>query len=273
MWVDTTLTPAGPTDRAGSLHLAPRDLGPAPTTPGLEAIDQDADVVSAIGASGHEDHRHPFHQFLFVPVGRAQIWADGASHLLSAETGLWLPAGTWHAARFDADCLVVPLDFDPARWPLPLTTALPIAITTRRRRLLLAHLRAGTACGHEVFSALLTEPRLPLPEPRSSVPRAVAHQLRGEPGDQRTVDEWARDLHVGATTLRRAFVNETGLNFSQWRTRLRLNLAVDLLARGHLVGAVAQQVGFTSTNGFIIAFRRHFGTTPKAYAESELLVG
>lgn len=226
-----------------------------------------------IGAGGHDAHRHRFHQFLFVPLGRAQIWADEQSHLLSPECGLWIPAGTWHAARFDADCLIQPLNFDAARWRRPFDGVTPIAITVERRRRLLAHVRSQDDPDATLLATLISEPRLPLPQPRTPAPRAVAEALRAEPWDQRTVSEWAAHLHVGATTLRRSFVNETGLNFSEWRTRLRLNLAVDLLARGQLVAAVAQRVGFTSTNGFIVAFRRHFKTTPGAYAGSELLVG
>ncbi|MET0417010.1 MAG: hypothetical protein ABW022_13415 [Actinoplanes sp.] len=34
-----------------------------------------------------------------------------------------------------------------------------------------------------------------------------------------------------------------------------------MLAEGPLVAAVAARVGYTSTNGFIEAFRRHFGHT------------
>ncbi|MFT4217993.1 MAG: AraC family transcriptional regulator [Micropruina sp.] len=264
MSADTTVFSAGPTHRAGSalaVDLRPSDAG-------FRFLSDDD-----VSAEGHDAHRHSFHQFLFVPVGRAHVCADGTTHLLSPESGLWLPAGVWHSARFDPDSMVEPINFEASQWPLPFTTATPVAITTRRRRLLLAGLRGGADPGATVFSALLTEPRLPLPEPRTAAARAVAAGLRAEPRCQRTVADWAGHLHVGATTLRRAFVNETGLNFSEWRTRLRLNLSVDLLARGHLVCGVAQQVGFTSTNGFIIAFRRHFGKTPKAYAESELLIG
>ncbi len=35
---------------------------------------------------------------------------------------------------------------------------------------------------------------------------------------------------------------------------------------GRAGGEVSAQVGFTSTNGFIPAFRRHFGCTPGTYA-------
>lgn len=226
-----------------------------------------------VRAGGHAAHRHTFHQFLFVPLGHARIWACGDSHLLSPECGLWIPAGTWHSARFDADCLIEPICFDADRWAMPLPTVTPITITTTRHRMLLAHLRVRTEPDDALLSALMSGPGLPLLEPRTAAAVAIAAALRADPADQRTVAQWASHHHVGATTLRRAFVNETGLNFSEWRTRLRLNLSMELLAGSDLVSSVAHRVGFTSTNGFIIAFRRHFGTTPGAYAETRLLAG
>lgn len=92
----------------------------------------------------------------------------------------------------------------------------------------------------------------------------MAGALLRSPEDQRTATEWAESLHTSSTSLRRAFRNETGLAFSEWRTRVRLNRSLDLLDRGHQVGTAAR-VGFVSTNGYIMAFRRHFGCTPGAW--------
>ncbi|MGW1144023.1 helix-turn-helix transcriptional regulator, partial [Streptomyces sp. NPDC002454] len=94
---------------------------------------------------------------------------------------------------------------------------------------------------------------------------SVALALDRDPGDPRTATEWAQELYTSSTSLRRAFRAETGLAFSEWRTRLRLNHSLPLLAQGQLVSTVAARVGFVSTNGYILAFRRHFGRTPGAY--------
>jgi AraC-like DNA-binding protein len=40
------------------------------------------------------------------------------------------------------------------------------------------------------------------------------------------------------------------------------NRSQDLLAEGRLVSMAAARVGFASTNGYILAFRRYFGQTP-----------
>lgn len=270
--LSTTLTAWGAQRLACLMPSDPIQWPAGPTQSDLASWEEGGLFEPAFGSWGHDDHVHDFHQFLYAPVGHAVVWAEGHGHRVCPEVGLWMPAGVWHAARFDEDCLIAAIGFDLARWSLPFEPATEVVITARRRRMLLAHLRDDDVePSAELFETLLHgPPSLPLPEPITDLPRAVASALQLSPDDQRTAAEWATSLHAGATTLRRAFVVETGLTFSEWRTRLRLNRSLDLLARGLMVSSVAQRVGFTSTNGFILAFRRYFGVTPGAYAVSEL---
>jgi len=235
-----------------------------------ERADLDGD---GFGAWGHEEHVHEFHQLIYVPVGHAVVWAEGQAHHVSSSVALLIPAGVVHAAGFSEDCLVVPVGLDVAACDLaPEDGCLQIALTAYLRRVLHHHLRerlveAGDE--EELCAALLGgTARLPLPEPRTEVARAVAHGLLAAPECQRTVTEWAATHYVSATSLSRAFRSETGLTFSEWRTRARLNASLGLLAEGTLISMVAQRVGFTSTNGYILAFRRHFGQTPKAFMDA-----
>ncbi|MFF8831201.1 AraC family transcriptional regulator [Streptomyces sp. NPDC015131] len=220
-------------------------------------------------AEGHPTHVHAFHQFLFVPVGRVVVAAGGAEHELSASVGLWVPAGVPHSARFSPDSLVLGEGFDAERHWLPYAAATPVHLDEARRRRLLGRARvSATGDGDPGLFAVLTagpEGCLPLPDPVSATAVAVAARLRDRPGDPRTVTDWAQELYTSSTSLRRAFRTETGLAFTEWRTRLRLNRSLELLEQGQLVGVVAARVGFTSTNGYILAFRRHFGRTPGAY--------
>ncbi|MEU7347400.1 AraC family transcriptional regulator [Streptomyces bacillaris] len=64
---------------------------------------------------------------------------------------------------------------------------------------------------------------LPLPRPTGRSAATVAGELMRNPGDPRTASEWAESLYTSSTSLRRAFRAETGLAFSEWRTRLRLD--------------------------------------------------
>ncbi|WP_433829939.1 helix-turn-helix domain-containing protein [Actinoplanes sp. CA-015351] len=230
----------------------------------------DTALLDAVLAEwGHDPHTHEEHQFLYVPLGRIVVTAEGAEHVIEGASGLWMPAGIEHSARFGPDALVIAEEFDAGENRLPYRAATAVEMTPLARRSLLARARSGDeglGCP-ELFATLvaLRGSRLPLPEPQSRIPRAVARQLTEQPADARTAAEWASVFFTSSTSLRRAFRAETGLAFTEWRTRLRLNLSLDLLAKGNLVGAVAARVGFTSANGYILAFRRHFGETPGAY--------
>lgn len=57
----------------------------------------------------------------------------------------------------------------------------------------------------------------------------------------------------------------TGLPSGRWRTLLRLQSALPLLAGGEVVGRIAARVGYETPSAFIAAFRRGTGTTPAAY--------
>ncbi|MEU1736883.1 AraC family transcriptional regulator [Streptosporangium sp. NPDC020145] len=233
--------------------------------PGPETMADDEFVADW----GHPPHAHTYHQFLFVPLGWITVTAQGREHRLSASVALWIPAGIAHSARFGEDSMIVSESFDAERYRLPYTEVTGVNVTDAQRRMLLSRTRRSVLSDDAFAFASLsaaTRASLPLPQPSSPLAATVARELGRRPDDPRTVTEWALSLHTSSTSLRRAFRAETGLAFSEWRTRLRLNHSLDLLQRGHLVGAVAAMVGFSSVNGYIMAFRRHFGQTPGAYA-------
>jgi AraC-like DNA-binding protein len=224
---------------------------------------------------GHSPHVHDDdHLFVYAPMGTVTITAHDREFLVNAAAGVWVPAGVVHGARFSRDALVLAEEFDAGEHTLEHRSATSVEVTPEVREWLLARSRAGDGepGGPELFAALagLRAGRLALPEPHSPTARAVARELAGNPGDRRTAAEWAVVHYTSSTSLRRAFRAETGLAFTEWRTRLRLNHSLDLLAKGLLVGAVAARVGFASANGYILAFRRHFGETPGAYTARSL---
>jgi AraC-like DNA-binding protein len=94
---------------------------------------------------------------------------------------------------------------------------------------------------------------------------AVARSLQEGPADGRTLVEWGREVGASGRTLARLFLGETGLPFGRWRSLVRLQAALTLLAQGKPVSRVASDVGYNSTSAFVAAFKREFGFTPGAY--------
>lgn len=114
-----------------------------------------------------------------------------------------------------------------------------------------------------VLDVLAPSPReLLVQVPTSGLLRPVADAVREDPGDQRTLADWASELGVSTRTVTRAFSAETGTSFVRWVAAVRAQHAIGLLTRGWDVESVAEQVGYRSASAFGAAFRRTTGLTP-----------
>ncbi len=106
---------------------------------------------------------------------------------------------------------------------------------------------------------------LDAPQPVDPRAQAIADALRSNPADPRGLAQWGRDVGASTRTLSRAFSNDTGIGFERWRTLLRLNAALPMLAAGAAISTTAHRVGYETSSAFVAAFRREIGTTPGAY--------
>ncbi|WP_253429775.1 AraC family transcriptional regulator [Pseudomonas migulae] len=113
-------------------------------------------------------------------------------------------------------------------------------------------------------AALPAEPfGLPLPlDPRL---RRIGQALADDLADNRSLAQWAQWAGLSSRTLARRFVDETGFSFSQWRQRIRLLRALELLAAEVPVTTIALELGYDNVSAFIAMFRRAFGVTPGRY--------
>jgi AraC-like DNA-binding protein len=106
---------------------------------------------------------------------------------------------------------------------------------------------------------------LGLPLPADDRLARIAEEYLKNPADERDLENWARWAAVGARTLSRRFVSETGFTFTAWRQRARLLRSLEMLASGLSVTNVAADLGYSTTSAFIGLFRRTFGETPSLY--------
>lgn len=106
---------------------------------------------------------------------------------------------------------------------------------------------------------------LGLPMPQDSRLLRIAQALSANPDDGRRLEEWAAWAGMSSRTLTRRFRAETGFSFNEWRQRIRLLRALELLAAGKPVTAIALDLGYDNVSAFIALFRRMFGTTPGRY--------
>lgn len=104
-----------------------------------------------------------------------------------------------------------------------------------------------------------------LPSPVDSRLVRMTRELMEDPADSRTLEEWGKHIGMSARGIRRHFVVETGLSFTQWRRLARLLKARNMLARGATVQETAWDTGYESPSAFISAFREAFGVTPTTF--------
>ncbi|MGE3176644.1 MAG: helix-turn-helix transcriptional regulator [Vicinamibacterales bacterium] len=115
----------------------------------------------------------------------------------------------------------------------------------------------------ELAHAELTPLMLPISkEPRLAL---AMHCVIDDPSRHRDLGTIAKMAGASPRTLARLFAGETGLTFTQWKTRFVLIEAIDRLARGATVTQVAVDLGY-SPSSFAYVFRTNLGVRPGHYA-------
>lgn len=221
-------------------------------------------------------HSHCRGQLFALTQGLLILDAAGGRWMFPSGRCAWLPPGCIHQARSVGGAagsmlfLSEEMSRELPRDPRVLgASELLFAIVNRihgwsrpepdgeSRRLLLALLKAEIGRPEEQS--------MRLPIPKQAKLAKVARALLGNVGDERTLDEWAKEAGMARRTFMRAFSKEMYMPFGRWRQQARLFAALELLAKNESITDVAIAVGYNSVSAFIEVFRTAFGTTPEAY--------
>ena len=221
-------------------------------------------------------HTHEDHQLAWAATGVLTVLTgevDGSTWVLPPTRALWIPAGLPHETASDGRATMRSLYIRPSLSPVTWTDPTPVAASPLLAELIGYLGEPGLPAGHrahaEVLLADLLTPvpvtTIQVPLPSAPTARRVAEALRADPADRRTLREWGRAVSASERTLARAFAAEAGVPFGRWRTRLRLQAALSMLAAGQPVSRVAGRVGYDTPSAFVAAFRRETGQTPGSF--------
>ncbi|MCE8021580.1 helix-turn-helix transcriptional regulator [Halomonas sp. MCCC 1A11036] len=220
-------------------------------------------------------HHHVRTQLVFATHGVMTVSTPAGRWMVPPQLAVWIPARQEHALLMHRAVKLRTLYLDERLPGLP-TQPRVINVSPLLRELILRlmELPAETTAhgvGARLVAVLLDElhegPTLPLhlPEPHDPALRRICDALRDDPANRDDLTTWGRTVGASPRTLARRFQAQTGMGFAAWRQQARLLAALPLLAEGHSVTAVAQEVGYESTSAFIAAFRRSLGTSPGRY--------
>jgi AraC-like DNA-binding protein len=217
-------------------------------------------------------HVHDDHQLAWASAGVLTVLTEGATWVLPPTRALWIPAGLPHETGASGQATMRSVYVSPGLSQVDWTVPTVIAASPLLAEVIGYLGGELTAPRRARAEAVLSDLLTPIPVtsldvrfPDDQLAGPVARALRDNPADPRTLAEWGRAVGASERTLARAFVAGTGLPFGQWRTLLRIQSALPLLAAGEAAGRVAGRVGYETPSAFIAAFRRLTGITPTAY--------
>lgn len=224
-----------------------------------------------VGGAVIDAHCHDGNQIVYASQGVLSVATDAGTWVAPASRAIWVPAGAVHEHRAYGTTVLntvgLPAQADPLRTSVPavlvvgpLLRELIIAFThgpqedspprARLRAVLLDQLRITPQRG------------IHLPAPRDPRLAAACDLLLRDPADHRSLAQLGAAVGVSHRTLTRLFRQEMGMTFPQWRTQVRLHLALRLLAQGLPVTTVGLRCGWSTTSAFIDVFSRNVGHTP-----------
>ena len=226
-----------------------------------------------------ELHHHRRAQLLYASAGVMTITTAGGSFVVPPHRGLWVPGGVEHRVQARTPVAMRTLYLEPEAAPGMPGEVRVLQVTPLLRELILAMVDgardyAPDSPGSRVMAVILDQLRvlpaapLSLPVPADPRLRRLVEGLMAEPGDARGLDAWAREIGSSERTLSRLFAAQTGMTFRAWRQQRRLLRALELLAGGVAVTAVALELGYESTSAFTAMFRRALGTSPTRYFDA-----
>lgn len=117
-------------------------------------------------------------------------------------------------------------------------------------------------CGRLIEAAEAESTRNPVAD--------VIHYVTEQMAEPLTIADLAEHVSMSPSAFAHLFRDVTGMSPYQFVKRMRLDRARGMLADGSLnVSEVAKGVGYSSLSAFITEFKRHFGVTPRTYAEAQ----
>ncbi|MEU5403321.1 AraC family transcriptional regulator [Streptomyces sp. NPDC005963] len=220
-----------------------------------------------------EKMSHPEPELLWSSTGNVTVEAAGHVWLVPPALGIWLPAEMPHRVKASADTVTYATFLKPELANITWHTVTGIPLSRLLREILLHNQRESMPddvrlrlqqVGVDLIRPVQAA-SLDIPLPKTPELRSVAERIIADPADDRTTEEWARELGLSGRTLMRWFQRDTGVSLTQWRILVRVRSALIEIAAGKPVVAVSRRLGYANPSTFIDLFRQVTGHTPAAY--------
>ena len=205
-----------------------------------------------------------------------EVSSDRSIWTIPPQFALWIPARTFHSIQMLGKVRMRTLYFHAGVIPRRPPESSLLYITPLLRELIVETVRFGRLrqrnrleCAlHDLLTAKIeTATAAPIGLTMPSEPRAlaVAQLILCNLSGARPFTSLCAEAGVGVRTAQRIYKRELGIDLETWRRQARLTKAVQLLVAGRSVKEISSCVGYRQSSTFVEAFRRLFGSPPKAW--------
>jgi AraC-like DNA-binding protein len=225
------------------------------------------------------EHTHPWGQLDFALEGVLEMKVADRRYLSPQQYAVWIPPHFEHACtnveamRFCSIYISAELSERMPRFPCALEVnqiirAIACDLVARDvpSPLVESDRRLMAVLVDQLAAARPKDDHLPYGS--SPALRKILSSLQENPGDNRSIQEWAEMANVTERTLARMCRRELGMGLGQWRQQLRFVAARTALERKMQIEDIAFTLGYSSASAFITSFRSFAGTTPAQYKRS-----
>ena len=227
------------------------------------------------------EHRHRKCELIYTLKGVLTCEIDGNLWTVPPQCAVWIPSGTPHKCQAFGKTEYYVLFFEPDVGSNLSRTCCTMFVSPLLREALIRAARFPVLYPlegpetrllpvilDELNAARTEDHRLPLPsDPRL---RRLLEMMMSAPEDKSSVAQWAARCALSERTLSRKIRQETGMSFVRWRHQLHVTLALQHMASGDRVQAVALDLGYETASSFITMFKKIIGKPPGRYlAERE----
>lgn len=216
-------------------------------------------------------HTHDQGQLVYPELGGLMLETGKRVVRLAPDRAAWIPGGVPHSVLIDRTFRYHSVYFDAAFFPSesffvvgvrPLLKELIFEVSRWSgmtgdpdRRIRLAFVLAD-----ELRQAPGMSPGIEMPEDRRIF--AICREIERDPGNVRSLPEWAHEVGASTKTIQRLFLASTGMSFQQWRNNVRMTKALELHAHGMRLLDIAIAIGYATEGAYAQAFKKFYGYPP-----------
>jgi AraC-like DNA-binding protein len=222
------------------------------------------------------EHQHRKCELIYTVKGVLTCEIDGGLWTVSPQSAVWIPSDTSHKCQAfgKTEYYVIFIDPDVSRNLPRICCTMSVSPLLSEALIRAAQfpalypldgpeIRLLPVILDELSAAKTEDHRLPLPSDPSL--RRLLDMMMSAPEDKSSVAQWAARCALSERTLSRKIRKETGMSLWRWRHQLHVTLALQRMASGDSVQAVAMDLGYETASSFITMFKKTIGKPPGRY--------